>query len=114
MNVQTLVKKLVRQVTEEIARHPGRRVVSLRARVSELTGVEPSALSHAYANAVRRTPLYGTKVVIQTEPPDAVCNQCGNKFRFGPGKSECEKCGSMRLSLHDGEPFYLDSVLMGD
>jgi Zn finger protein HypA/HybF involved in hydrogenase expression len=114
MNVQTLVRKLVRQVAEEVASHPGRRVVSLRAHVGELAGVESAALSRAYANAVRHTPLHGTEVVIETDAPDAICDQCGNKFRFEAGISECDKCGSMRLSLHGGEQFYVDSVLMED
>jgi Zn finger protein HypA/HybF involved in hydrogenase expression len=114
MNVQTLVRKLVRQVAEEVARHPGRRVVSLRVHVSELSGVESAALSLAYVNAVRHTPLHGTEVIIETDAPEAICDQCGNKFRFESSKSECDKCGSMRLSLHGGEQFYLDSVLMED
>jgi hydrogenase nickel incorporation protein HypA/HybF len=114
MDTQILVRKLVRQVREEVAKHPGHQVVSLRVHVNELSGIEPSVLSRAFAIAVRNTPLRKTAVTIEAEAPDAICDQCGNKFRFEPGKSECDKCGSLRLSLHGGEQFYLDSVLMED
>jgi Zn finger protein HypA/HybF involved in hydrogenase expression len=53
-------------------------------------------------------------VIVETEAPEAICDQCGNKFRFEAGKSECEKCGSMRLSLHGNEQISFDSVLMED
>jgi Zn finger protein HypA/HybF involved in hydrogenase expression len=114
MDTQTLVRNLVRQVEDEVAKYPGGHVVSLRVRVGELSGVETRTLSRAYAEAVRNSLLRGTAVTIETEVPDAVCDQCGNKFRFEPGKSECNKCGSMRLSLHGGEQLYLDSVLLED
>ena len=114
MDAQTLVRNLVRQVEDEVAKYPGGHVVSLRLRVGELSGVEPPALSRAYANAVRNTPLQGIAVKIETEVPDAVCDQRGNKFRFEPAKLDCDKCGSMRLSLHGGNHVYLDSVLLED
>ena len=114
MDTQAFVRKLVRRVRDEVAKHPGHQVVSLRVRVDELSGIEPADLLHAYANAVRNTPLRRTAVTIEAEAPDAVCDQCGNKFRFAPGQSECEKCGSLRLSLHGGKQLYLDSVLMED
>jgi len=114
MNVQTVVRNLVRQVEDEVAKHPGAQIVSLRVHVGELSGVEPSALSRAYANAVRHTPLRGIVVTVETDVPDAICDQCGNKFRFERGKSECDKCGSLRMSLHGGNQVYLDTVLTKD
>ena len=114
MDAQSLVRKLVRQVEEELATNPKGRIVSLRLRVGELSGVEPAALSRAYADAVRNMPLRGIAVQMETEVPDAVCEQCGNKFRFEPARLECDKCGSMRLSLHGGNHVYLNSVLLED
>jgi hydrogenase nickel insertion protein HypA len=114
MDAQTVVWKLLRQIEEAFANNPEKHVVTLRLRVGELSGVEPAALSLAYANAVQNTQLRGTAFTIEPEVSKAVCDQCGNKFHFEPAKSECEKCGSMRLSLHGGDHVYLDSALSED
>jgi CRP-like cAMP-binding protein len=51
---------------------------------------------------------------VETIVPEAVCTQCGNKFRFEKGRSECAKCGSVRLALQGGDNISLDSVLIKD
>lgn len=114
MDLQAVVQNLVRQVEDELAKYPGKHAVLLRVSLGELSGIEPQALSNEYASAVRNTPLQATAVAVETELPDAVCDQCGNKFHFEKGKTECEKCGSMRLTLHGGEKYHLDSVLLED
>ena len=103
MDIQTVVQKLVRQLEREIATHPGERALLLRVHVGESSGIEPQLLMREFSNAVRDTPLQATTLLIETDVRDAVCDQCGNRFRFGKDKFECDKCGSLKLSLHGGK-----------
>jgi hydrogenase nickel insertion protein HypA len=112
MDTKAVIRALVKQVEEEAARHAGRRVVSLRARVGELSGVDPAALAREFADAVHGTPLEGATLTVETVESEAVCEQCGHKFPFDQSHMQCSRCGSMRLALHGGDALFLDSALM--
>jgi Zn finger protein HypA/HybF involved in hydrogenase expression len=111
MNAQSVIQALVRRVEEERATQPGNLVVSLRFRADELPGIEREELIDRYAEAVRDTPFENTALNIETIAAEAVCEQCGNKFRFDEVHDCCDKCGSLRLELHGVDELCLDSVV---
>jgi hydrogenase nickel insertion protein HypA len=86
------------------------RVLSIRVRIGEFSGVEPDLLSSAYDDLVQDTPLCGAALNMEQVPLEAVCEQCGNKFRIERFHFQCDKCGSLRLSLRGGEELLLESV----
>ncbi len=114
MDAQSVIRTLMRQVEEEAAKYPGSHVVSLHARVGELSGIDPAVLSNAFAAAVRDTPLRGTSLTVESVVPEAICEQCGNSFRFDQAHTQCAKCGSLRLAVQGGDDLVLDSVLIKD
>src|SRR3972149_10588451 len=110
MHERSLVKALLRQVEAVAREHPASRVLSVRVRVGELSGVEADLLMSAYDDLVQDTPLSQATLSMEKVPLEAICEQCGNKFRIQRFHFKCDKCGSLRLSLHGGEELLLESV----
>ena len=110
MHERSLVKALIRQVEDLAREHPDSRVLSIRVRIGEFSGVEADLLAGAYDDLVPDTPLCGARLSIEKVPLEAVCEQCGNKFQIQRFHFVCGKCGSLRLTLHGGEELLLDSV----
>jgi Zn finger protein HypA/HybF involved in hydrogenase expression len=69
-------------------------------------------LASAYDDLVEDSSLRGTVLNVQRVPLSAVCDQCGHEFHIERFLFECDKCGSLRLSLRGGEELLLDSVTM--
>jgi hydrogenase nickel incorporation protein HypA/HybF len=112
MHEQSLIRALLRQVVDVAAKNPGSRVVSVRVQIGEFSGVELELLSSAYDDLVQDTSLRGAKLDMERVPLEAVCEQCGHKFRVERFRFECNQCGSLRLTLRGGEELLLDSVTL--
>ncbi len=112
MHERSLVRALLRQVQAVADEQAASRVVSIRVRVGEMSGVEPELLSTAYEELVQDTPLCGATLSMERVPLTATCDQCGNTFRIERFHFQCDQCGSLRLSLRGGEELLLESVTM--
>ena len=114
MHERSLVRALLRQVQTVADENAAARVVSIRVRIGEFSGVEPELLCSAYEDMVQDTPLRGVELKMKRVPLDAVCEQCGHQFRIERFRFECDKCGSPKLLLRGGEELLLESVTLED
>jgi hydrogenase nickel incorporation protein HypA/HybF len=112
MHEQSLVKALLRQVEAVAVPHSGSRVISIRVRIGEFSGVEAELLASAYEDLVQHTTFCGATLDVERVTLEAVCQQCGHRFRVEQFNFQCAKCGSIRLTLQGGEELLLDSVVM--
>lgn len=112
MHERSLVRALLRQVQKLADENSGCRIVSIRVRVGEFSGVEPDLLCSAYDDLVQETALRGAELKMERVPLEAVCDPCGNQFRIERFHFQCDKCGSPRLSLRGGEELLLESVML--
>ena len=110
MHERSLVRALLRQVQTVADENARCRIVSIRVRIGEFSGVEPDLLCSAYDDLVQDTPLRGAELKMKRVPLEAVCDQCGNQFRIERFHFQCDKCGSVRLALCGGEELLLESV----
>ena len=112
MHEHSLVRALLRQVAELAAEHSSSRIVSVRVRIGEFSGVEPDLLSSAYDDLVQNTPLQDAALSMERVPLEGLCEQCGSQFRIERFNFQCDNCGSVKLTLCGGEEMLLDSVMM--
>lgn len=110
MHERSLVRALLRQVQAVAAENPASRVVSIRVRIGEFSGVEADLLASAYDDLVADLPLRGAALIMERVPLEAICEQCGSQFRIERFRFQCDKCGSLKLSLRGGEELLLESV----
>jgi hydrogenase nickel incorporation protein HypA/HybF len=88
------------------------RVLSIRVRVGEFSGVEPELIASAYSELVQKTCFSDARLDLERTPLEAVCDQCGYNFRIEQFDFNCGRCGSQQLKLRGGEEMLLDSVTM--
>jgi hydrogenase nickel incorporation protein HypA/HybF len=112
MHERSLVRALLRQVQQVADENSAGRVISIRVRVGEFSGVEPELLTTAYHDLIKKTPLCDATLDLEEAPLEAVCDQCGNRFRIERFSFHCARCGSLHLTLRGGEELLLDSVTM--
>jgi hydrogenase nickel incorporation protein HypA/HybF len=112
MHERSLVKALLRQVEDVAAEHPDSRVVSIRVRIGEFSGVEPQLLASAYHDLITDTPFRDAALDLKQVALEAVCELCGNQFGIKRFDFQCDNCGSLRLTIRGGEEMLLDSVTM--
>ncbi len=58
---------------------PGTRVLQVRLRIGELSGIVPQALEFAYDVAAQGTPLADAALVIERSPIVIACPTCGDQ-----------------------------------
>lgn len=109
MHERSLIRSLLRQV-EALAAENGRcRVVEIRVRIGEFSGVETELLRFAYDELVQDTSLRGAELIVEQVALEAVCHQCNNKFRIDRFRFACPKCGGAKLTICGGEELLLES-----
>ena len=112
MNEGPLIQALIKKVQQVAEANGATRVISIHVRIGESSPVDPELFSSTYQNLVQDTPLKDAVLTLERAQLEAVCNQCGNRFPIEHGHFECDKCGSMRLSLCGDEELLLESVTL--
>lgn len=71
---------------------PAPRVLQVRLRVGELSGIVPQALEFAYDVAAQGTPLEDAALVIERSPIVIACPACGPQQLPGAQDFRCPSC----------------------
>ena len=72
---------------------PAPRVLQVRLRIGELSGIVPQALEFAYDVAAQGTPLADGILVIERSPVVVLCPTCGEQQLAGTQDFRCPACG---------------------
>ena len=112
MHERSLVRALLRQVEALAAAHRSNRVIAIRVKIGEFSGVEPELLATAYDDLVEKSALCGAELEIERVPLEATCQRCERQFRIGDYRFKCIGCGGTQLTISGGEELLLDSVTM--
>jgi hydrogenase nickel incorporation protein HypA/HybF len=110
MHERSLVRALLRQVQQVADENSDGKVVSIRVRVGEFSGVEPELLASAYVELIRGTPLCDATLDMEQVQLEGICDQCGTRFRIERFDFQCRRCGSLHVTVHGGEELLLESV----
>lgn len=107
MHEASLVRSLLRQVSELLVENSGDSVVSIRVEMGPLSGVERPLVEIAFAEQVGSTACRGAELQIEEVPLSAVCRDCGNEFDIERFRFVCPACESARVQVTGGEDFRL-------
>ena len=102
MHELSIAQNIIRVVEEELQRHDGARVLRVRLRVGEWSGVETESLSFCYEASVADSPLAGSVLEIEKVPLRCRCPECDLEFQGDRFSRNCPRCGEMRTKLLSG------------
>jgi len=90
MHEYSVAAALIDCVAREAAARGAKRVVAIKVRLGELSGVEPSLLSTAYAVSREHTICEGAPLELEAVPAAWSCRKCGRPVLHGLRCSRCD------------------------
>lgn len=96
--------------TEHVRRHGAQRIHRLTLRVGRMAGVEPEALTFAFAALSAGTAAAGAELAIETVPTICRCAECDREFEPPDFIYRCPTCGTLSTVLSGGQELELASL----
>lgn len=110
MHELALTEGILKIAAGEAEKHRVKRVVSIRLKVGELSGVVP-ALIQEYFNIVSRgTAAEGASIIVEKVPGVVGCLDCGEESKIEKMRLKCSKCGGYNVKIISGREYYVDSL----
>jgi hydrogenase nickel incorporation protein HypA/HybF len=103
MHELSIANAILEAARVEAARRPGARLVKVGARVGELSGVEPDALSFSFEALVRGSDLEPLALEIEICLRRQQCSACGRIFRVVDFDLRCPDCGAQESRCISGD-----------
>lgn len=110
MHEASLVRSLLRQVSDLLADHQADSVATIRVEMGPLSGVERVLVEIAFADQVDATPCCGAQLEVTEMPLSAICRECDAEFSIQSFRFICRECGSTQVQVTGGEDFRLLDV----
>lgn len=86
------------------------RVLEIRLRVGEYSGVIPECLRDCFPIAAKGTAAENADLVIESVKASFRCLGCGYEGAIERRLARCPRCGGEELKLLTGREFYVDSL----
>ena len=93
---------------------PNTRVLQVRLRVGELSGLVPQALEFAYDVAAQGTPLADAALVIERSPIIIACATCGDQPIASATDFRCPVCGEPCGDVVGGKELEILDITLDD
>ena len=110
MHELALTEGIIRIVREQAEKNGFDRVLEIRLRVGEVSGIIPECLLEFFPIASRGTPAEGAELVIQPVPAAFRCLACHYTGPIPPRTACCPECGSTAIRMAAGREFYVENL----
>jgi hydrogenase nickel incorporation protein HypA/HybF len=112
MHEYSFARSLLRQVDDLRLEQRARRVLAVRVKIGEFSGIEPELLRSAFGDLTNETPADGARLEMECVPLTVQCGSCGCESAVVRYRFECPHCASRSVQIIRGEELLLDSVMM--
>lgn len=105
-----IVRQLLRTVSGFAEEHGITEILEVVVDCGELSLVIPEYLHAVYPAVTEGTILQGTKLVVETVPGFAECDDCDEIFNVVEHKGYCPNCGSFEKKILSGRDFTIREI----
>ncbi len=102
MHELSIAESILSIVEDYAQRNDVSRVLSVRLRIGEMSGVVPDALAFCFEICAKRTIAEGASLEIERVPLSARCRACNATFNVEGYCFLCPDCGSTEVEIISG------------
>ena len=110
MHELALTEGIIQIVREQAEKNGFARVLEIRLKVGEYSGVIPECLQEFFPIASRGTKAEGAALCIETVPASFRCLACHYTGQIPPRTACCPDCGSTAIRMVAGREFYVENL----
>lgn len=110
MHELAITESILRIAKSEAEKHNASRVLSIKLKVGELSGVVPTLIQEYFNIVSNETLVEGAKLIIDRIPITIKCSNCGYEGGMDKMKRKCPECYSYDIKILTGREFYVESL----
>ena len=110
MHEMSIAENILALIDEELARHPGARLLAFDVEVGELSSCQEDSLRFCLEASLEASSLAGVEVRITPEGVGARCRACDATFTPVDYAFVCPACGSRDVQVVGGQEVRLKSL----
>lgn len=110
MHELALTKSILDIAVSEAEKRKFGRVLSIKLRIGEFSGVVPQFIQNYYDIVSRGTVAENAKLIVEKIPVSIRCNSCGVVSTVDRTHIRCPECGKNDITMLTGREFYVESL----
>ena len=110
MHELSIARSLISLVEREAEKEGFRRVLEIRLKMGEYSGLVPDCLREFFPIAAEGTPAEGAELVMETLPARFRCLDCGYEGEVDRKNACCPACRGAALRMTQGREFYVENL----
>ena len=110
MHELALTEGILRIIREQAEKNGFTRVLEIRLRVGEYSGIIPECLQEFFPIVSKGTEAEGAELVIRPVPASFRCFTCGFEGPIPARTACCPQCGGTAIRMTAGREFYVENI----
>ena len=110
MHELAITEGILRAAIPEAERHGAKRILEIRLKIGELSGVLPECIQYYFDIASRGTIAENARLTVERLPATIACPDCGYEGAVDRRRVRCPRCGGMAYRLTGGKEYFVDSL----
>lgn len=110
MHELAITEGIIGIAVPEAEKHGAKRILEIRLKIGELSGVVPECIQYYFDIASQGTIAENAKITVEKIPVTIRCLDCGFEGAIERRKIRCGECGSTNFRLLGGKEYFVDSL----
>lgn len=110
MHELAITESILKIAVGEAEKHGASRVLKIKIKVGELSGVVPNLIQEYFNIVSRDTRASSAEIMIERVPIRIKCMDCNKEFKLDRLRLKCPECEGINIKILSGREFYVDSL----
>ena len=110
MHELAITEGIIEAAVPEAERHGAKKILEIRLKIGEMSGVLPECIQEYFNIASRGTIAEGARLSVEKIPITIKCASCGYNGEIPKRKIRCPECDSADIKLMSGREYSVDSL----
>ena len=110
MHELAITEGIIEAAVPEAERAGAKKILEIRLKIGELSGVLPECIQEYFNIASRGTIAEGARLKVEKIPITIECRNCGFTGEIKKTRIHCPECDSSDFALKSGREYFVDSL----